>query len=74
MPTQNNYFTLDRVKKIRDHNRDNKIFRHGSTRGCSFCFLTYIEGMTGELGVCYLCNAKATQNAQVEDKPITTRF
>ena len=72
--TQNKFFTTARVNSIRNHNRDNKIFRKDSTRGCALCFLTYVEGHTGNLSVCNLCDAKATQNAQAEDKPINTRF
>jgi len=72
--TQNKFFTMARVNSIRSHNEKNKIFRKDSTRGCALCFLTYVEGHSGELGVCSLCAAKAAQNAQAEDKPITTRF
>lgn len=74
MKNEKQYFSIERLNRIRDFNKTNKIFRSGSIRGCRLCFLTYVENKTGSLGVCSLCAAKAVRNSQDEPKPLPMRF
>jgi len=68
------FFTFQRVNDIKKRNSSKAKYRKGSVNSCELCYLAYVEHTSGELGVCSLCDAKATQNTLDEEKGLPTRF
>ena len=57
------------LKNIRARNEKKKKFRPSGVYGCEICWLTYIENLTGELGVCKICAMRCEHNDFQVQKP-----
>lgn len=72
--SKSNPYNLQSLNNIRARNSKKKNFRPSGIYGCEICWLTYIEDLSGSLGVCVICEMKCKDKNFQEPKPIQMKF